>query len=43
MIRTHPGPGYTGLSIFEFGFDFAETFDHQVRKFRLRGVLYGAE
>ena len=30
MIRTHLGLWLTAQSIFEFGFDFAEIFDHKV-------------
>ena len=31
------------LSIFEFGLDFAEIFDHKFRKIRLRGGMQTAE
>ena len=36
MIWTHLGPWWT--SIFEFGFNFANIFDHKVRKIQLGGV-----
>ena len=39
MIWTHLGPWKTGLTIFEFGFDFAELFDRNVRKIWLRSVI----